>query len=469
VALISGGGSGHEPMHCGFVGMGMLDGACPGEVFTSPTPDQMYECAKAVAADEGGLFIVKNYTGDVMNFETAIEMVHGDGIKVQNILIDDDVAVKDSLYTAGRRGVGTTVLVEKLQAALTRAGQDLEQLKNQAAQKVGDTEAAIFDAQKMFLDDPALLDAVQDRILGRQCNAESAWLASIDAMVREYRKLEAPYLREQAADVIDVGRRVLRQLIDQDLPALEFAQPAILFAEELTPSDTIQLNPDKVLGICTVLGGGTSHSAIVAKALGIPTVVGLDCDMLSLPENGIIALDGTLGLVWPHPTKAQLAKFKTRRDAWQNRQQQAKALAQAPASTMGRHPKTIKIVANSVPHDTKTILDYGAEGVGLFRTEFLFLGRLQAPSEEEQLLAYTQMANTMQTRPLVIRTLDIGADKTVPYLDMAPENNPFLGLRGIRFCLAHLDIFKTQLRAILKLDVQVFWRGTAKNLNYTFI
>ena len=340
--------------------------------------------------------------------------------------------------------------IKKLQAALTRSRQDLEQLKNQAAQKVGDTEAAIFDAQKMFLDDPALLDAVQDSILARQCNAESAWLASIDAMVREYRKLEAPYLREQAADVIDVGRRVLRQLIDQDLPTLEFAQPAILFAEELTPSDTIQLNPDNVLGICTVLGGGTSHSAIVAKALGIPTIVGLGCDMLSLPENEIIALDGTLGLVWPNPTKTQLAEFKTRRNAWKNQQQQAKALAQAPASTMGRHPKTIKIVANSGPHDTKTILDYGAEGVGLFRTEFLFLGRLQAPSEEEQLLTYTQMANTMQTRPLVIRTLDIGADKTVPYLDIAPENNPFLGLRGIRFCLAHLDIFKTQLRAILK-------------------
>ena len=136
VALISGGGSGHEPMHCGFVGMGMLDGACPGHIFTSPTPDQMYECAKAVAADEGVLFIVKNYTGDVMNFETAIEMVHGDGIKVQNILIDDDVAVKDSLYTAGRRGVGTTVLVEKIVGAAAEAGYTLKQCTD-LARKAG--------------------------------------------------------------------------------------------------------------------------------------------------------------------------------------------------------------------------------------------------------------------------------------------------------------------------------------------
>ena len=340
--------------------------------------------------------------------------------------------------------------IKKLQASLTRAGQDLEQLKNQAVQKVGARKSAIFDAQKMFLDDPALLDAVQNTILARQCTAEWAWQASINAMVREYRKLEAPYLREQAADVIDVGRRVLRQLIGQNLQVLEFGQPAILFAEELTPSDTIQLNPDNVLGICTVLGGGTSHSAIVAKALGIPTVVGLGCDLLTLPENDIIAIDGTLGLVWPHPTETQLAEFKTRRDAWRNQQQQVKVLAKAPASTMGRNPRTIEVAANSGPYDTKTILDYGADGVGLFRTEFLFLGRLQAPSEEEQIRAYTQVANIMQTRPLIIRTLDLGADKTVPYLDMEPEINPSLGLRGIRFCLAHPEIFKTQLRAILK-------------------
>nr|WP_320194185.1 phosphoenolpyruvate--protein phosphotransferase [uncultured Desulfobacter sp.] len=340
--------------------------------------------------------------------------------------------------------------INKLQAAISKAGKDLEQLRNQAAQKLGTIKAAIFDAQKMFLNDPALLDAVQDAILTQQCNAESAWQKSIDTMAKEYRKLTDPYLREQAVDLIDVGRRVLIHLIGRRLPPLEFAQPAILFAKELTPSDTVQLNPDNVLAICTALGGQTSHSAIVAKALGIPTIVGLGDDILTWTENNIIALDGTQGLVWPHPTQSQLTEFQTRRERWQTQQQQAKALAQTPASTMGRNPKTIKIAANSDAHDTKTILDYGAEGVGLFRTEFLFLGRLQAPCETEQLQTYTQMANIMQTRPLVIRTLDLGADKTVPYLNMAPENNPFLGLRGIRFCLSNIEIFKTQLRAILK-------------------
>lgn len=340
--------------------------------------------------------------------------------------------------------------ITKLQKALSLAGQDLERLKSKAAQKIGAKEAAIFEAQKMFLDDPVLLDVVRNTISTRQCTAESAWQTSIDAMAREYGKLEDPYLREQAADLIDIGKRVLIRLIGQIFPALAFAQPAILFAEELTPSEAIQLNPDNTLAVCTAMGCNTSHTAIVAKALGIPTIVGLGYDILTWPENEIVALDGTIGLVWPHPTQTRLAEFKIRHDKRQIQQQQAKAIARAPASTVGKNSITIKIVANCGPHDTRKILDYGAEGVGLFRTEFLFLGRLHAPSEEEQLQAYARMADTMQNRPLVIRTLDLGADKTVSYLDMDPENNPFLGLRGIRFCLSHPEIFKTQLRAILR-------------------
>jgi phosphocarrier protein FPr len=341
--------------------------------------------------------------------------------------------------------------IEKFQAALCRAKQELEQLKHQAAQKIGTKEAAIFDAQKMFLDDPALRDAAKKKILTRQLNAEAAWREAIDAMTEKYRELEDLYLHERAADVIDVGRRVLRHLIDHDLPPLTFDRPVILLAQELTPSDTVQLNPDKVLAICTALGGGTSHSTIVAKALGIPAIVGLGEDILTCFENKIIAVDGTRGLVWPHPTQTQLAEFKTLRDKWINQQQQAKVLAQTPASTMGPNPRVIEVVANiGGPHDTKSALDHGADGVGLFRTEYLFLGRSQPPSEAEQFMAYCQVADAMQTRPLVIRTLDVGADKAAPYLDMAAETNPFLGLRGIRFCLAHPQIFKTQLRAILK-------------------
>lgn len=345
----------------------------------------------------------------------------------------------------------TQVEIEKFHTALSRAKREIEQLKHLAAQKIGAREAAIFDAQKMFLDDPALRDAAQKMILTRKRNAASAWREAIDAMTEKYRQLEDLYLHERAADVIDVGRRVLRHLTDHDLTPLTFEQPVILFAQELTPSDTAQLNPDNVLAICTALGGGTSHSTILAKALGIPAIVGLGEDILTWPENRIIAVDGTRGRVWPHPTESQLSEFKTLRDQWLNRQQQAKIRAQVPASTMGPNPKTIEVVANiGGPHDTKQALDYGADGVGLFRTEYLFLGRTHPPTEAEQVQAYGQVADAMQTRPLIIRTLDVGADKAAPCLDMAAETNPFLGLRGIRFCLAHPQIFKTQLRAILK-------------------
>ncbi len=340
---------------------------------------------------------------------------------------------------------------EKFQGSLDQAKQDLDLLKNQAARQIGADQAAIFDAQQMFLDDPALLDGVKDQVINRKINAESAWSNAIEAMADEYRRLEDPYLRERAADVIDVGRRVLRHLLGEALPGLDFLHPSIVFAFELTPSDTARLNPEKVLAFCTEQGGATSHSAIVAKALGIPAVVGLPQGLGDVPEGTVVALDGTNGQVWPRPTQVQLTELQSRRDRWISRQNALKAQALQPAVTKGKDAKTIEVAANiGGPFDTGVALDYGADGVGLFRTEFLFLGRSQAPTEEEQLAAYAEVAAAMGKQPLVIRTLDVGGDKFIPYLDMAPEENPFLGLRGIRFCLEHPEVFKPQLRAILK-------------------
>ena len=339
----------------------------------------------------------------------------------------------------------------RFQSALDQGKQDLDLLKKQAARQIGADQAAIFDAQKMFLDDPALIDGVKEQLFNDNLDPESAWSKSIAAMAEEYRKLDDTYLRERAADVIDVGKRVLRHLLGQELPGLEFSHPCIVFATELTPSDTARLNPESVLAFCTEQGGATSHSAIVAKSLGIPAVVGLPQGIADLPKGSIIAVDGTAGQVWPHPSSEQLDHLQSLRDQWISRQQELKAKALQPAVTKGKKAKTIEVAANiGGPFDTKIALDYGAEGVGLFRTEFLFLGRSQAPTEEEQVDAYTQAATAMGSRPLVIRTLDVGGDKYIPYLDMQPEENPFLGLRGIRFCLEHLSIFKTQLRAILK-------------------
>lgn len=337
----------------------------------------------------------------------------------------------------------------KLQAATKFVQKELETMQVQATRQVGAAKAAIFEAQQLLLKDPALLEAAQTLINENRLNAEAAWQQAIEATVETYRALDDDYLRGRATDVLDVGQRVLRQMLGVELPPLDFNQPSILVATELTPSDTARLDPANVLGLCTNLGGPTSHSAILARALGIPAIVGLNGEMRDVAEGQVIALDGGSGRLWLKPDAEQLVDLEQRRAAWQTEQQQAKAASQQPAIT--QDGQTIEIAANiGGSHDAAVALEFGAEGVGLFRTEFLFMDRDSVPTEEEQLLAYRQVAETMGQHPLIIRTLDVGGDKPLPYLDLGDEDNPFLGWRGIRFCLDHPEIFKPQLRAILR-------------------
>jgi phosphocarrier protein FPr len=220
-------------------------------------------------------------------------------------------------------------------------------------------------------------------------------------------------------------------------------------AADLKPSDTARLDPAKVLGICTELGGATSHSAILARALGIPAIVGLGAALEAIPDGQTIAIDGRQGRLWLQPDNEQLAKLQASRAEWLADQQRAKEASAGTAVTQDGH--RIEVAANiGGPHDAPIALEFGAEGVGLFRTEFLFLDRETAPTEEEQLAAYRQVAETMAGKPLIIRTLDVGGDKPLPYIDLGEEDNPFLGWRGIRFCLDQPGIFKPQLRAILR-------------------
>lgn len=337
----------------------------------------------------------------------------------------------------------------KLQAAIATAHQDLKSLQAEASQQVGASEAAIFAAHQLFLQDPALLDLAKAAIFDHQLNAEAAWQQAIEAMADNFRALDDDYLRSRAADVLDVGQRVLRQLLPIELPSLDFSRPSILVAADLTPSDTARLDPAKVLGICTELGGATSHSAILARALGIPAIVGLNGATGTLAEGQLIALDGSSGWLWLRPNPEKLTELEGQRHAWQQIQQQAKRTGQQPAVT--QDGRMIEVATNiGGPNDAEVALEFGAEGVGLFRTEFLFMDRDQAPTEAEQLAAYQQVAQAMGARPLIIRTLDIGGDKPLPYLDLGSEANPFLGWRGIRFCLDRPDLFKTQLQAILR-------------------
>ncbi|MEH2052022.1 phosphoenolpyruvate--protein phosphotransferase [Nostoc sp.] len=342
---------------------------------------------------------------------------------------------------------------QRLQTAIHTAQQEIQAVFSQASLQIGDAEAAIFDAQLLFLEDPVLLEAAKERILANHINAEAVWQAVVDEVIASYHILEDSYLQERVDDVLDVGRRVLRLLAGNAPANLHLEQPAILVATDLTPSDTAGLDPTKVLGICTTSGSATSHSAIIARTLGIPAVLGVDAQVLHLADGTLMALDGESGRAWVEPESHILDLLSAKQSAWQAAQQEARATAHQPAIT--RDGKQISVFANiGSINDVQVAVASGAEGVGLLRTEFLYLDRTSAPTEEEQLAVYQAIAQVLDNRPLIIRTLDVGGDKPLPYLRVGfPEANPFLGWRGIRFCLDHLDLFKTQLRAILRASV----------------
>ncbi len=337
----------------------------------------------------------------------------------------------------------------RLETAVQQAQAELQSVIKQMTAQVGAAKAEIFEAHRLILQDPDLHAAAKKLIFEQDLFAAYAWQQVIEQTAARYRAMDDAYMQARAADVLDAGGRVIRQLVDFELPTLAVKSPVILVAPDLTPSDTAELDPDKILGIITELGGATAHSAILARALGIPAVVGLGPVVEELESEEIIALDGDKGLVYTNLDPDKTAALETQRREWLTVRQQAQAKGQEAAVTLDGH--RVEIVANiGGLHDAALALDYGAEGVGLFRTEFLFLGRESAPTKTEQLAAYKQIAETMGQRPLVIRTIDIGGDKPLPYLKQEEEANPFLGLRGIRFCLANPEILKTQLRAILQ-------------------
>lgn len=338
---------------------------------------------------------------------------------------------------------------QRLQEAIKAAKEEIKLLRTQATARIGGYEAAIFDAHLLFLEDPALVELARQHIFQKRVNAEAAWKEAIDETVASYEALDDPYLKARAIDVADVGQRVLRLLAGVVHKPIELPYPSVLVAVDLTPSDTAQLDPSRILGICTERGGATSHSAILARALGIPAVVGVGPILMFIPEGATLALDGHQGRVWVNPPQEVLSELEEKHHRWLIQRQRAKEKGQRPAVT--KDGCRIEVVANiGGLADARIALEYGAEGVGLLRTEFLYLDRKTAPTEEEQLAAYFAIAEVMGQRPLVIRTLDIGGDKPLPYLKMEHEPNPFLGCRGVRLYFEHPQILKTQLRAILR-------------------
>jgi phosphoenolpyruvate-protein phosphotransferase/dihydroxyacetone kinase phosphotransfer subunit len=351
---------------------------------------------------------------------------------------------------------------ERLDEAIAAAREAIAHDRANVAGRAGEAEAAIFDAHAVLLDDEALLEPAHEAIAGG-ATAERAWHDAAEQVAARYRALDEPLLQERATDVLDVGRRVVGALREglaageSDAAGRAGAAPseatageaAILVAVELTPADTAGLDPAAVAGIATAHGAATAHAAILARALGIPAVVGLG-DALTAVEDGTpLLLDGDRGTVQVAPPQDTLREAGERRERAQARRAAARERAHEPAAT--RDGTRVEVFANlgSAAEAAKAV-ELGAEGVGLLRTEFLFLDRPQLPDEDEQTATLVEIATALDGRPLVVRTLDAGADKPLPALPMPPEANPFLGVRGIRLALRRRDVLATQLRAILR-------------------
>ena len=334
-------------------------------------------------------------------------------------------------------------------AAVATACEQISRIRDKALRKMGEENARIFDAHLMLAQDPAFADDVTALINEENYSAAAAVKQVVEQYAALFAEMEDEYMRERGADIQDVGARILRVLLS--LPPQELDQiqeEVILIAHDLTPSDTASLEKQFIKGFATAIGGPTSHAAIIARTLEIPAVLGLGA-IDSFQTGDTIILDGVEGSVIINPSPEEIAIYTQSAADFRLKQEELKSLAHLPAVTLDG--KTVELAANiSSAADVPAAIDYGAEGVGLFRTEFLYMNRSDLPDEETQFAAYRQAVEALQGRPLIIRTMDAGGDKETACLGLSPELNPFLGYRAIRICLDRLAIFKTQLRAIIR-------------------
>ena len=346
---------------------------------------------------------------------------------------------------------GEQVSTEKyrLEQAIQKAKEAIGNLYDELRNQTDAGKAAIFMAHQELLEDPDLInDALQ--LIEQGKSAAFAWKQTIRVHVNKLSRLKSTLIAARANDVYDVGRRVLQFLTDNHQPPAVLPDDAILIAEELTPSDTIGLDRSKVLGFCTTGGGTTSHVAILARALGIPAIIGIDKFALTIPDNTQVILDGTQAILTLEPAEAEVAAIVAKQKEQLDLYDAAVKMAQVSAQTQDGHRVEVSANVSELGEVIQSIR-LGGEGIGLLRSEFLFLQRLSAPSLEEQASTYVEIAKAVgPDRMMVVRTLDAGGDKPLPYLPQPAEDNPFLGLRGLRLCLDQPDILHTQIQAILK-------------------
>jgi len=370
------------------------------------------------------------------------------------IAICKALVINETDYTIERRSiVDIEAELKSLHATLLASKEEIKKLKEITLNKLGPSKAEIFEAHLMMLEDPELIGSIEGKIKDEGINAEYAVKITVDMFVAIFEGMVNDYMRERAADIKDIGKRLIFNLLGIKHRTLSILdEEFIVVAKDLTPSETVQMDHDKVLGFVTDIGGKTSHSAIMARSLDIPAVVGLGNITTLVKDGDALIIDGDKGTVYINPEEAIIEEYKKKQEKARQEKQELQALLKSESVTLdGRR---VELAGNiGTPENVSGVLKNGGEGVGLFRTEFLYMDKEQMPSEEEQFQAYKRVLEEMQNKPLVIRTLDIGGDKKLPYLPIKEELNPFLGYRAIRICLKQRDIFRAQIRALLRASI----------------
>ena len=340
--------------------------------------------------------------------------------------------------------------ITRFQDALTQTRAEIQKIRDKISREISKEHGDIFNAHLMVLEDRAIIEEVMERIKKEKLNAEYIFSQVLKKYVQSFLKINDEYLRERVSDINDVGRRVIRHLMgDQRASLSEIKEKVIVIAYDLAPSDTAVMHRKNVIGFATDIGGRTSHTAIMAKSLEIPAVVGLENATRSIGMGDIIIVDGIQGTVVINPTATELQKYQKEHLRHLEFNRSLKRFKDLPCVT--KDGRNIELAANiELPEEMPSVLSHGADGIGLYRTEFLYMNRADLPDEEEQYQAYKKVVTAMAPKPVIVRTFDLGGDKFLSHLEMPHEMNPFLGWRAIRFCLASPDIFRVQLKAILR-------------------
>ena len=340
--------------------------------------------------------------------------------------------------------------VERFKKALKQTRKDVLAIEQKISREIGVEHGNIFRAHLLVLEDSVLVQEVITRLKKKKVNVEVVFSEVLDKYVSVLSEAKDEYLRDRVSDIADVGKRILRNLTGVEERTMEgLEEKSIVIAYDLSPSDTAMMHKGRVLGFATDIGGRTSHTAIMAKSLEIPAVVGLESATDAIRNGDQIILDGTHGLLIVNPSKRFLDKYRKEKKRYEHFERELVELKMLPSETIDG--KKLIVAGNiELPEDVASVISHGAEGIGLYRTEYFYMNRKDLPSEEEQFNAYKSVAQRIKPHPVTIRTLDLGGDKFLSQLDVPREMNPFLGWRAIRFCLARPDILKAQLRAALR-------------------